>query len=163
MYLNPQPPVFGPANDPSPWYGRSSNNEFLSPVAHAEDWPQGAEIDGANDSVHAAAVIPAGYQIGATPWWAPVPPPDVFNPRREHASKGLLGLYKFFFDRGPYPSGANRNGPGCKEEWDAAREDCAEELSKPNPNRRFTGGYRNVEDCARGHVSERCGGNPIDR
>ncbi|HEY6250541.1 MAG TPA: hypothetical protein VI685_11325 [Candidatus Angelobacter sp.] len=55
-----------------------------------------------------------------------------------------------------------RSDDGCAEEWEAARELCSKELAKPNPNRGITGGHANIEDCARGHVSERCGGNPID-
>jgi hypothetical protein len=164
MYSTPRPPVFGPAIDLTRSYGQPSNNaekpEFLSPVEHG-NWP--AEVNGPYNSAPTLAVVPASYQTGARPWWAPVAPPDVFDPWREHALKGLLGLYKFFSDSGSYPSGGNRNGPGCKEEWEAAREQCAEWLSSPNPPRRLTGGYSNVEDCARGHVSERCGGNPIDR
>jgi hypothetical protein len=113
-------------------------------------------------SMPSAAAVPASYQAGTRPWWAPVSPPGIFDPWREHALKGLLGLYKFFHDAGSYPSGGNRNGPGCKEECEAAREKCEELLSKPNPPRHLTGRYRNTEDCARGHVSERCGGNPID-
>lgn len=52
--------------------------------------------------------------------------------------------------------------PDCDEEWRQAREDCAKWLSEPNPHRHPTGGYRNIEDCARGLVSEACGGNPVD-
>jgi hypothetical protein len=40
---------------------------------------------------------------------------------------------------------------------------CREGLAKPNPSRSITGGYDNLEDCARGLVSERCGGNRIER
>jgi RHS repeat-associated protein len=50
----------------------------------------------------------------------------------------------------------------CEREWEDAREMCRREFSKPNPSRAITGGYRDVESCARGHVSERCGGNPVD-
>jgi RHS repeat-associated protein len=50
----------------------------------------------------------------------------------------------------------------CEAEWKAAREICRELLSRPNPPRRLTGGYKNIEDCARGFVSEACGGNPVD-
>ena len=77
-------------------------------------------------SMPSAATVPASYQAGTRPWWAPVSPPGIFDPWREHALKGLLGLYKFFHDAGSYPSGGNRNGPGCKEEWEAAREKCEE-------------------------------------
>lgn len=68
---------------------------------------------------------------------------------------------------GPNPnSGPNAAGRGncnhCDEEWEQARETCRELLSRPHPPRGLTGGYDNIEDCARGFVSEECGGNPID-
>ncbi len=50
---------------------------------------------------------------------------------------------------------------GCDEEWTAARRICKEELLKPVPNRRMTGGYRDIEKCAKGFVSQRCGGNRV--
>jgi hypothetical protein len=61
-----------------------------------------------------------------------------------------------------FGGGGEKEDAGCKEEWDQARADCAQELAKPYPNRGKTGGYTNVEDCARGFVGERCGGNPVD-
>lgn len=51
---------------------------------------------------------------------------------------------------------------GCEEEWSEARRICAEELKKPNPSLGITGGHRTVEQCSRGLVSERCGGNLVD-
>jgi RHS repeat-associated protein len=50
----------------------------------------------------------------------------------------------------------------CDQEWDQAFKTCREELSKPNPNRALTGGHNNIMDCARGLVTEECGGNPKD-
>jgi RHS repeat-associated protein len=50
----------------------------------------------------------------------------------------------------------------CAQEWREARANCAQELSKPNPSRGMTGGYTDIENCARGLVSEACGGNPVD-
>jgi hypothetical protein len=50
----------------------------------------------------------------------------------------------------------------CDKEWDDAFNMCKEELSKPNPSLGITGGYNNIMDCARGLVSEECGGNPLD-
>jgi RHS repeat-associated protein len=49
----------------------------------------------------------------------------------------------------------------CEKEWEDAYRMCREELSKPNPSRGITGGYNNIMDCARGLVSEECGGNPV--
>lgn len=50
----------------------------------------------------------------------------------------------------------------CGAEWAIARARCASYILSPNPPRGITGGYSSVEKCARGLVSERCGGNPID-
>ena len=50
---------------------------------------------------------------------------------------------------------------GCDEEWKAARKICLDLLSSPNPPRGLTGGYRDIEGCAKGFVSMRCGGNPV--
>jgi len=49
----------------------------------------------------------------------------------------------------------------CVEEWAYAYTTCAEWLSLPNPHQYPTGGYNDIANCARGLVSERCGGNPI--
>jgi RHS repeat-associated protein len=105
--------------------------------------------------------------IPSAPNITPIPPeywPGTPENRRwsEQFIQGLKGLanacYRIATGSG---TGGDRNGPGCKEEWAEARQFCENELSKPNPNRRLTGGYRNVEDCARGLVSERCGGNAV--
>jgi len=71
-----------------------------------------------------------------------------------------------------YPHGMPKAPPcktreECEEEWEVARRDCREYLSLPNPPRALVGSrggrpYRTVEECARGHVTEECGGNPID-
>ncbi len=56
----------------------------------------------------------------------------------------------------------------CEEEWRWAKEKCAELISSPenNPgNRDFWRKWGNrggtLMDCARGYVSEECGGNPL--
>jgi RHS repeat-associated protein len=50
----------------------------------------------------------------------------------------------------------------CDQEWDDAYDMCERELSKPNPARGITGGYRTLGECARGLVSERCVGNKVE-
>jgi multisubunit Na+/H+ antiporter MnhC subunit len=50
----------------------------------------------------------------------------------------------------------------CEEEWTQARKRCRALLKGRNPPRGVTGGYLDVEDCAKGLVSWDCGGNPID-
>jgi len=50
----------------------------------------------------------------------------------------------------------------CEEEWRQAEKRCRALLKGRNPPRGVTGGYLNVEDCAKGLVSWDCGGNPLD-
>lgn len=50
----------------------------------------------------------------------------------------------------------------CKKQWKDAEEYCDELLATPNPSPNLTGGYTNRNDCARGHVDERCGGNRLE-
>ncbi len=52
---------------------------------------------------------------------------------------------------------------GCEQEWARAREICSALLMVPNPPRGLSGGYSDIDNCARGFVSERCGGNPVRR
>ena len=49
----------------------------------------------------------------------------------------------------------------CREEWRKAREDCYDMLASRNPPRGVTGGYSEVENCAKGLVSGRCEGNKV--
>jgi RHS repeat-associated protein len=49
----------------------------------------------------------------------------------------------------------------CDKEWNEARKMCNDLLASPNPPRGITGGYKDVKNCARGLVSQRCGGNRV--
>lgn len=49
---------------------------------------------------------------------------------------------------------------GCKKERAWARRTCAAEFRSGNPKKGMTGGYRNIEDCVNGLISEKCGGPP---
>jgi hypothetical protein len=57
----------------------------------------------------------------------------------------------------------------CDEEWETAREICRDLMSNPlkpggrGNNTRLRGKrYYSLDECARGYVTEECGGNPID-
>jgi len=52
-------------------------------------------------------------------------------------------------------------GDGCAEEWNWAMKYCIDLLRSPNPSRNLTGGYKTPEGCAKGFVSQRCGGNKV--
>jgi len=61
----------------------------------------------------------------------------------------------------PWDIDSDENDPdGCNKERNAARRQCAAEFASRKPNEAKTGGYLNIEDCMRGLVSEKCGGNP---
>jgi len=104
-------------------------------------------------------MVSASGQAGTRPGWVPLGPGSGWEPWADQFIKGMQGLINYFRSR---QSLGNPDAPGCKEEWDDARRKCAEWLAQKQ-YRGLAGGYRNVEDCARGHVSERCGGNPVTR
>lgn len=54
-----------------------------------------------------------------------------------------------------------QNATGCNEEWAWARGYCAELLDLPNPPRSLMGGHATIAGCAKGFVSERCGGSKV--
>lgn len=51
----------------------------------------------------------------------------------------------------------------CEQEWSLARKRCKGllELHEFHPDRSLLGGHTTIEGCAKGFVSERCGGNPV--
>lgn len=52
-------------------------------------------------------------------------------------------------------------GDDCDREWAIAKLICEELLSSQSPPTGITGRCTSVYDCARGLVSERCGGNVV--
>ena len=68
---------------------------------------------------------------------------------------------------------ADNNGNKCEQEWREARQTCRsliyEQMQQRAGRRKkrsvtgVTGGYTDVEECARGLVSEQCGGNKVER
>lgn len=115
-------------------------------------------------------VVQAGYRLpfpGRLPP-GPLPMPGQSTPpiRMPHipdwwkATMATVVAPLFFYPRTTIGSSGAEDSPECQEQWRQARADCVEELSKRDPIRGMTGGYTNVEDCARGLVSEICGGNP---
>ncbi|WP_290863136.1 hypothetical protein [Flavobacterium sp.] len=48
----------------------------------------------------------------------------------------------------------------CEEEWEKAYEICEREIAADS-NRGITGGYTDLYSCAKGLVSQRCGGNKV--
>jgi hypothetical protein len=109
-------------------------------------------------------VAAGGWPTGVWPRpGLPAPfPPDVWEPWRQNAEQGLKGLIDAWRRVFSGSAGGGSYDPDCDQEWKEARELCKEELANPYPSRSITEGYRDVENCARGHVSQRCGGNSFD-
>jgi hypothetical protein len=120
-------------------------------------------------SVRARSALPlpavsASYQDGVTqPWWTSVSPGDAFAPAVQNAIDSLRNAIKVLRQGGGSTTSGEdeRDSPDCQQEWSDARDQCIDLLTGPNPPRGITGGYSSIEDCARGLVSERCGGNPV--
>jgi hypothetical protein len=62
---------------------------------------------------------------------------------------------------GVIPAKGVPRDPECDEEWRQAERNCREWLFSGRLGRRFSGLGRELEECIRGQVSERCGGNPV--
>ncbi len=106
-------------------------------------------------------IRPAGGMAPPMPGPFPLPlplPPVAIpgTPENDEFVRGIISLYQ-----GIFGGGGKKDDDGCAEEWRKAFEKCDELLEKGG-RRGLTGGYANRYDCARGLVSERCGGNPID-
>ncbi len=67
----------------------------------------------------------------------------------------------------PHPRNGNsgrsalRLDDDCDAEWADAIRICKELLNAPNPPRSLTGCYKTPRACAKGFVSQRCGGNRV--
>lgn len=86
--------------------------------------------------------------------------PPVAIPGSKENQEWVRWATKMLRELGKLIGGGGRD---CSEEWEYARQTCKDELAKPNPNPKITGGYTNPEACARGLVSEDCGGNKVER
>jgi hypothetical protein len=166
--------VDAPQSEGQPGRGYDPNQSLLGVNPDAGAWTSPGMTPG---SELAAAAPPSTFPMSAPkinvgmaggptgvwprPGW-PLPfPPDAWEPWKRHSIEGihgLIGAWRRVFSG----SGGSSYDPDCDQEWKEARELCKEELANPYPSRSITGGYRDVENCARGHVSQRCGGNRFD-
>jgi len=152
---DPKQLMFGAYPDANPWTttGVATGTEFAG-AEPPEAFPMSAPTTN---------VAAAGWPTRM--WPRPGPPapfpPDVWEPWRQQAEQGIKGLIDAW-RRVFSGSAGGGNDPDCDKEWEEARALCREEFAKPYPSRNITGGYRDVESCARGHVSQRCGGNSFD-
>jgi hypothetical protein len=163
-----------PPPEGQPGRGDDPNQLLLGSAPDTDSWTStgvapGTELPAAEPpysfpmSPPTTNVAMGGWPTGVWPRpGVPAPfPPDVWEPWRQGAEqsiKGLIDAWRRVFSG----SAGGGNDSDCDKEWEEARALCRKEFSKPYPSRNITGGYRDVESCARGHVSQRCGGNSLD-
>jgi RHS repeat-associated protein len=106
-------------------------------------------------------VIPGQRDPDVTPV-----PPGVFDEWKKHAQAGINGLWNFC-RRIISGDGGGGPDPDCKDEIREAREICTEAYANGwssdhdvGPYSKPDGGQWTIQDCMRGLISERCGGNP---
>jgi hypothetical protein len=90
--------------------------------------------------------------------FSPVPP-DILREWRKMFVEGNTKLWNIL----RRDTGVLNGDPDCDKEWEDAREMCRDMFDPGNYGRsKGVRKYNTVEECARGNVSERCGGNPVD-
>jgi len=116
-----------------------------------------------------APMLPTTYRQAAAavpipaPLPVPMPLPPVFipgTPENKEFTDSTIRFYNWLKKNLP---GSRGRDADCDEEWREAYRICEELLARGGGSPKMTGGYTNRYDCARGFVSERCGGNPVDR
>lgn len=173
------------ASGPSPQLPITSNQAW--PPFVGADWPVAPRLAWGEQSNHSVypsnggstwlsayqaptpsvQALPTSSRAGTRGWGNPVGPGPLFDfgPWRKQATDGLTGLYDYLTS--PRNTGAgtaeDSDSPDCQQQWSDARDQCIDKLTGPNPPRGVTGGYNQIEECARGLVSEACGGNYYER
>jgi hypothetical protein len=66
------------------------------------------------------------------------------------------------FGEGVTPAKGTMSDPECEEEWRAAQIYCTQMMLQRKLGKRFSWIGRTLDECMRGQVSERCGGNRTD-
>jgi hypothetical protein len=131
------------------WTGGASSGADFTPLADPNLIP-------VQDIVIPDAVIPWLEQIKPTKPLAPTPPfPGEILP----PAVGVPGIAQPRTFENPFP-----DDEGCKEEWSDAIQYCgrlAAEGKLGSGNYKEHGKY--FQQCVRGQISERCGGNPVNR
>jgi hypothetical protein len=127
-----------------------------------------------------AAADSAGTQAGGYAWPSRPGiyfPPDVIPGTPEwweHAKRGHQGLWDFLthLPRRINPGLWGERDEECRKEWQEARKACAEAFANGwrgdygsgpyGPYKKRGDAQSDYDDCVRGRVSQRCGGNRVD-
>jgi len=104
-----------------------------------------------------AATWPLGDYIARQPWNPFTHPADPVLPQPDCSPKIMPRVGPITMTAPDTPD----KEESCDKEWEEAYEICSQRIGDPNW-RHITGGYANFEQCARGLVSQRCGGNRVN-
>jgi hypothetical protein len=114
-----------------------------------------------------AKVVQAGYRLGGIPFppMAPVPPPPIPVPAIPDWWKAAGPILRRVFSG--VAGGGGDGEYDCEKERKKALEICSQLYDKSvydtGPYRNPSGRPWNLQDCMRGFMSERCGGNATDK
>ena len=165
----------GPADGTAPPYQAAPSSKARSPVnpAFTPRWHGGGLLDMSwSPPVPSQTALPRGAaprleRVAApvpAPFPIPLPLPPVAipgTPENQAFSDSVISLYKTL------KKILSRDyDEDCKKEWTEAYRICLEMIKQgasARGRRGITGGYLDPDKCARGLVSERCGGNAVNR
>lgn len=118
---------------------------------------------------NAANVVQAGYRLGGIPLPFPQPAP---GPQPQIPMPAIPDWWKVgarilqLLPRVALGLGGGGDNDDCKEEKKKAREICVEAYANGWKSDFDVGPYKTpwtIDDCMRGLISERCGGNRVDK
>jgi hypothetical protein len=123
------------------------------------DWPMSQTF---TNPLSPETILAQSDQARARPWYAPGAPPSVFDWWLKGAIESADKTIRHFKQAGQAEEDP-RKSPECKQEWAEAFERCHDWMGTPDWPKGAGGKEVSLEDCMRGLVSERCGGNPVQR
>jgi len=146
--------------------GGSGQGPFGSVTAPDDNWRPRVQLardtspgDAGAPRLGLPPVVPPDIIPGTPEWW-------------EHAKRGHQGLWDFLLHlRRGVTSGSSGgdDDEDCRKERQEAFEECQKALASgwrgdygTGPYKKRSPGRWTLEDCIRGRVSQRCGGNRID-
>jgi hypothetical protein len=124
----------------------------------------------AQQSDNNANVVEAGFRLRGIPLpfppMPPVPPPPIPMPEIPDYWMKAAGAILQLLRRSVGIGGSGGDECGCSKERREAREICTEAYANGWKSDYNVGPYKTpwtIDDCMRGLISERCGGNAVDK
>ncbi len=140
------------------------DSRVLSDAIPDNNWISGARYAG--DGLSLPIPRPAPRLPPIPPeFWPGTPQNKLWTDQFIRGLQGLVNTYS----RRSTVSGGNNDDPDCRKEREEAAIDCADAAANgwrgiygTGPYKKRSPGPWTIEDCIRGRVSQRCGGNRVD-